>query len=145
MKNGDLSNQVAPRILIVFEGAVGYLPPDKVDAFLKHEKKSEWRKAIACFDLNWDILGQVLRITRTKNYNVSVVTWLPQEAADAVEEILIENNIPVRSVLSSSPEALAKMLPYNPDVVTVYDPVPEHVLTFGSKGYVLTRPSQIGS
>jgi hypothetical protein len=144
MKNGDLSNVVAPRLIVVYEGAIAYLPADRVPEYEKSVKKDDWKKVASLFRFNAAMLDRILYLTWKKNYNISIVTWFPQEIVEHIEEGLANLSIPVRSVFASTPEDLARLLPYNPDVVTVYDPVPEHILTFGSKGYVLTHPSDIG-
>lgn len=144
MKNGDLSNVAAPKIIIVYEGAVAYLPGERVQEYEKAVKKNNWHAVVNLFRFNSPVLDRMLYLTWKKNYNISVVTWFPEEMASAIEDKLADLSIPVRSVFSSTPENLARLLPYNPDVVCIYDPVPEHVLTFGSKGFVLTDPNQIG-
>lgn len=144
MKNGDLSNVVAPRIIVVYEGAVAYLPEDRVKDYEKALKKNNWHEIVNLFRFNSQMLDRILYLTWKKNYNISIVTWFPQEMASAIEDKLADLSIPVRSVFSSEPDDLARLLPYNPDVVCVYDPVPEHILKYGSKGFVLTDPNQIG-
>jgi len=142
--NGDLSNEISPRVLIVFEGLIGWLPPEKVDEYVKHKDAGHWNSAISCFTINNQVLNKILYLTWKSNYNIHVVTWFPEAAAETIQEKLEMFSIPVRSVFSSSPEALAKMLVYNPDIVAVYDTVPQHVLTFGSKAKLITDINQIG-
>lgn len=144
MKNGDLSNVVAPRIIIVYEGALAYLPSERVTEYEKAAKRGNWHAVVNMFRFNGSMLDRILYLTWKKNYNISIVTWFPKEMADAIEDRLADLSIPVRSVFSSTPDDLARLLPYNPDVVCVYDPVPEHILKYGSKGYVLTDPNQVG-
>jgi hypothetical protein len=145
MKYGDLSNVVAPRLLIVFEGAVGTVPADQLKLYDKAVAKKTWFAAIGYYELNEPILQRILWLTYAKDFNISLVTWLGEEAASRIEERMSVESIPVRSCFSSTPDQLARMLPYNPDIRCIYDPVPEHILKFGSKGSVLTTPNQIGS
>lgn len=145
MRYGDLSNVVAPRLLIVFEGGVGVLPAGKVKEYDKAVKKDDWLTAVNLFELNEIILQRILYLTNAKDFNISVVTWLPGDAFKAIEYLMEYNSVPVRSVFPSTPDALARMLPYNPDIRCVYDPVPEHILKYGSRGSVLTDANQIGS
>lgn len=144
MKYGDLSNVVSPRIIIVFEGAVGSLPDGKTEEYDKAVKKNNWFRAARLFDLNELMLQKLLYLSRRKNINISLVTWMPDDAAMEISDMMHENSVPVRGCFSSTPAQLARMLPYNPDVACVYDPVPEHILMFGSKGEVLTDPNQVG-
>lgn len=145
MRYGDLSNVVAPRLLIVFEGAVGVLPADRVKEYDKAVRKNDWDAAVNLFDLNELILQRIMYLTFSKDFNISVVTWLPGSACVSIYDRLADQSIPVRSCFASTPDVLARMLPYNPDIRCVYDPDPSHILKFGSRGSVLTDASQIGS
>jgi len=144
MLGGDLSNKTAPRVLIVFEGLIGHLPADKVDEYVKYKEQGLWDSVIFQFTLNNAVLNKILYLTWQSDYNFHVVTWFPKEAAAVIQEKLEELSIPVRSVFSSTPEKLAKMLVNNPDIVAVYDVVHQHVLTFGSKAKLVTDISDIG-
>jgi len=145
MQFGDLSNEVASRIILVFEGLLGHLPAGKVADYEKYSEEGRWDSVISQFQLNDMVLNRVLYLTWKSNFNIHVVTWFPEEAAVVISDKLDALSIPVRSVFSSTPAKLAKMLVYSPDITCVYDPVPEHVLTFGSKGFVITDPNQIGT
>lgn len=151
MRFGDLSNVVAPRLLIVFEGGIASGPDANLKEYEKALRKDDWRAAVRLFELRESVLQRILYLTFAKDFNISVVTWLgfPEEqgniAADEVNKIMEENSIPVRSCFWSTPDRLARMLPYNPDIRCVYDPDPAHILKFGSKGSVLKDANQIGS
>lgn len=144
MKGNDLSNVVASRIIVVFEGLLGWLDAGKVDEYTKHVAEEHWNSAVSCFTFNNDVINRILYLTWKSNYNIHVVTWFPQQAADVIADRLDSLSIPVRSVFSSTPEDMAKMLVYNNDITCIYDPVPQHVLTFGSKGYLVTNANEIG-
>jgi hypothetical protein len=143
--NGDLSNRTAPRVLIVFEGLIGNLPAAKVPDYEKYVAEERWDEVIYQFDFNSSVLNRILYLTWNADYNFHVVTWFPPAAATAIEAKLEELSIPVRSVFSTTPEKLAKILVNNPDIVTVYDVVHQHVLTFGSKAQLVTSVAQIGT
>lgn len=145
MLGGDLSNRTAPRVLIVFEGLIGHLPKEKVADYEKYVAEDRWDEVVFQFDLNNQVLNKILYLTWNADYNFHVVTWFPKEAADAIQAKLEELSIPVRSVFSSSPEKLAKILVNNPDIIAVYDVVHQHVLTFGSKAKLVTSISDIGA
>ena len=144
MKFGDLSNRTAARVLIVFEGLVGHLPAGKVDDYVRYCEQERWDEAVYQFSLNSNVLNRILYLTHNQDYNFHVVTWFPGKAAEAIAERLESFSIPVRSVFSSTPEKLAKMLVNNPDITCVYDVVHQHVLTFGSKAKLVTDASDIG-
>jgi hypothetical protein len=144
MKFGDLSNKVAPRAVILFEGLLGILPADSIQEHDRAKKKNDWVKVVSLYKMNEPYLQKLLFLTWKKDINFSVVTWMPEPADQAVIDRMDVEGIPVRGCFSSSPESLARMLPYNPDVALVYVPSTEYVLTLGSKCYVVTDPSDIG-
>lgn len=144
MQNGNLSNRTAPRVLLVFEGLLGYLPPGKVAEYEKHVAAEQWNSVIYQFQLDNNLINRILYLTWSSDYNFHVVTWFPPLAATVIADRLDELSVPVRSVFSSTPEKLAKILVNNPDIVTVYDTVHQHVLTFGSKAKLVTNASDIG-
>jgi hypothetical protein len=151
MRYGDLSNVVAPKLLIVFEGGIASGPDSGLKEYEKALSKGDWRAAVRMFELREPVIQRILHLAFAKDFNISVVTWLGfnaeqgAAAADEIENIMAENSVPVRSCFRSTPDQLARMLPYNPDIRCVYDPDPSHILKFGSRGSVLTDPNLIGS
>lgn len=144
MKHGDLSAEVAPRIVIVFEGIVGILPDPNDKKYLKAINKKLWAEAIRCWKLDGRVLGLLWHLTANKSLNIEVCTWLGPDMAEAIRDLLDEANVPVRDVWSSTPAKLSRELAYLPDIIKVYDPDPNHVFTYGGKGEYVTTVSQIG-
>lgn len=149
MYKNDLSNRMMPRLVVVFEGAVGVVPDEKAKDYHKiisRRKVSDmdWWHAIKCYDLNNLILSKILDLHWRKDINVSVVTWLGEGAALAISERLDDEGIPA-GVFASTPVKLARELVYRPDIIAVYDPDPDHVFTYPSgRGVILTDANQIG-
>src|ERR1044071_6442856 len=119
MKNGNLSNRVMPSIVIVFEGAVGLLPEDKIKDYHKAVSKGRWWQAVDLFELSPKYLTKLLDLFWNKGYNVEIVTLMSddteyKEAALRIEERMDAENVPVHSVWTSTPEKLARSLPYLP-------------------------------
>lgn len=142
MRNGDLSNKTGPRIVVVWEDLIASVPDEHLDRFVKYCNKGQWREAIGCYRINELMSMKLLYLVTSLNINISVVTWLPEEAVIYLSDRLDAEYLPIRGVFSSSPKQLATDLAYNPDIVCVYDP---HDATFyGSKGYAATRAADIG-
>lgn len=144
MRGNDLSNKVSPRHVIVFEGGLATLPLEREKDFQKSCKRRRLWEAISYWQWNHLMLAQIERIVRNMDVNIEVCTWMTEDMAFAIGEELDKMNIPVRSVWASSPFKLAQDLAYLPDIAAIYDPDPEHVLTYGRRGVYLTNPSQIG-
>lgn len=145
MQYGDLSNKAAPRIIIVFEDAVGYVPDEDIDKFDKLLSKKKYEAAAELIRPREIIMRKLLDLTWRKNINIHLVTWMGVEMSVQIEKWMDEAMVPVRSCIASTPEILARSLAYHPDIVAVYDPDPAHVLTYGSKGVLLRDPAQIGA
>jgi len=148
MQKGDLSNSVAPRHVVVFEGGIATLPLVNASDFDKAMKRKRYWEAINFWEWNPHVLGQIERVVRTMGVNIEVCTWIKSDEyagfAMAIADELDKINIPVRSVWESSPNELARALAYINDIACIYDPDPAHVLTFGKRGVYLTSPNQIG-
>jgi hypothetical protein len=137
MHKGDLSNEVIPRILLVFEGAVGYLPDERKKAFDKAMSKRHWDDAVALWELNDLMLRKIWDIMFRQHRDLDIITYLGKEFADMLAARLDEEDVPVRSVWATTPAILARKIALMPDVAAIYDPDPEHQFTYGSKGRVL--------
>ena len=144
MKHGDLSAEVAPRIVVVFEGIVGILPDPHDKKYLKAIEKKHWAEAIRFWHLNEMVLAKFWYLTAKRSLNIEVCTWLGPEMAEAIRDLLDENNIPVRDVWHSTPAKLSRELAWLPDIIAVYDSDSNHVFTFGGKGKIVTNFNQIG-
>jgi hypothetical protein len=132
MKNGDLSNRVSARILLVAEGALIYQV---------NKKGKRFRDRWALHDL---MMRQILWLFHKKDINVEVVTYLGDEFAENLAEWLDDEMVPVSRVWSTSPATLARNIAYMPDLACVYDPDPERWLTYGSFGRYITDATQVG-
>lgn len=144
MKDGDISSEVAPRILVVFEGIIGSLHPKKEKQYLRAVRRSRWDEAISCWELNEHSLRVIWDLTYRRAQAVDVVTFVSQQFADVLAARLDEEDMPVHRVWFSTPPRLARMLAYMPDVTAVYDADESHVFTYGAKGHVLSDPAQLG-
>lgn len=145
MQKGDLSNAPVPRIIVVYEGVLASVPELNQKSFSLAKLKNNTSGMFSCYTPDDLAMGQVLRLCLRDNINVSVVTWMDDPVSRLISDQLDYLGIPVRNVFRDTAYLLAQRLPYNPDVVCVYDSDPDHVLLFGSKGYLVTKPQQIGT
>lgn len=131
-----------PRMIVVFEGAIGVLPENNVKRHSKYIAKQQWWRVVDCYEIIEDYTRKILDLVWRLNYNVNIVTWISEGMAEAIEDRL--DFLPVRGCFYSSPSQLAMDLPYNPEIMKIYDPDPAHAFTYGGKGVVLTSPHQLG-
>lgn len=145
MRNGDLSSQVVPRLCLVLEGALGFLPRARVGRFNELGSRGQWDLAWAVWDLNDLMCRKVWDVTYRQSFQVEVVTYAcPAEGAQGLAERLDEEGLPVSRVLASTPARMARRLAYAPDIAAVYDANPEHALAYGSKGRHLSSVHEFG-
>lgn len=146
MKNGDLSNEVSARILVVFEGLAGYLEPGHVGRYNELGSSGDWDAAIGLWDLNPLALARMTYLAVRRDVRIEVVTFvMPPDGAHSLAERLDEENVPVTRVTSSSASRMARSLAYGIDIARVYCADYHVALMCGSKGRHVTSGDQIGS
>ena len=149
MEHGDISNGATGRIVMVFEGLIGIL--DSKPAVAKeaaYRKARRWKASVGCYTINEHIARVMSDTFWRYDYNIDVVTWMPENFAEALAVRLDEVNLPVGKVWSDNPTNLARDLAYQPSVALVCDPDPAHQFYFGGKGRIVdpyTTTSLIGA
>lgn len=148
MQKGDISNQVSPRLLVVFENLVGLLetPTDRAK-FDTYKKFHQWKRAVNLFTVNEELAKHAWDITWRYGYTLDCVTWMQDELADHVESWLDDQGLPFSSFRTYDPNKLARRIATMPDVAAIYDPDIRHRFLFGSKGRILSpdNPNLMGS
>jgi hypothetical protein len=141
MQGGDISNEVVPRLVIAYEGMLGVLPekPEKYVTELVARKfgrrARQAKRTVDAYEIN-DALARVIWDTVWRfKYSVDVVTYLGDDAVEPLEARLDAEGLPIGRVWATTPERLARRLPYMPDVAAIFDN--EHHLIYGSKGRAL--------
>lgn len=135
MEKGDLSNEVAPRLVFVFEGVVGRLRDELREKGML--KLHRWAKAVECWEIP-ELARSILWDTAWRySYRFDIVTHRPPGFAKALVPLLEEADIPYTQVRSWRPEQLARHLIAMPDVQTVYFADPENRFTYGGRGILL--------
>jgi hypothetical protein len=142
VEHGDLSNKVSPRVLLVFENALGYCTDmSKSDKYLA---KKNYTRAFGYWDFNEMLLRQILWLFHKKDVRTEIVTFIQGDFVDEIKVALEEMDIPVHRVWCTTPENLGRQIAYMPDLACVYDPEPIRWLMYGSKGRFLTTATQLG-
>lgn len=135
MQGGDLSNEVAPRLLFVFEGTVGALSSKTDEAKERfYCRTKRWKKAVDMWVVSERAYALLWDVTWRYSFRFDVVTYKPSGFAKALAERLDDEVIPVSRVFSSSPNILAKKLAFMPDVRHVYDADEGRLFTYGGRG-----------
>lgn len=144
MQNGDLSNSVTPRILLVFEGALGYLEKDDGRGFSRAIRRGQWGDAVNLWKLHQLTAQKIWDVTVRQSIGIEIVTFFGAEFGGALEyRLQVDDDLPVRGVMATTPDRLARKIAYMPSLAAVYDPDPSRWLTYGGKGRHLTDPNQL--
>jgi hypothetical protein len=147
--NGDISSRVEPRLLVVFEGLLGFHTDAKARAkYSTLMKVHRYQTAIRTFSLNEQLQRVIWDVTYGRfNYAVDVVTFLDARLVGSLQHYLDEEGLPVGQVTYSDKLLLARSLNYRPDVAGVFYPASANPdFSFGSKGYAVdpNNPNLIG-
>ena len=124
MKNGDLSNTASPKVLLIFEGALGSLSSRHAAQFKKLARKEAWHDAAAVWELNKLMMRQINHISWQLNFNVEVITYVAgTDFAAAMEDRFAGFNLSISTVsYYTSAQDLSNQMPYELNILAVYDP-----------------------
>lgn len=145
MRGNDLGNTPVPRLVIVFENAIGYLPDDRREEWRRLSRARQWDDVARLFVLDPMMLRKITDLTHRFSVSVDVVTYCgPESFAEALARLLDRENVPVRIVFSSTPERMSRATSYEPDIAAIYDGNEAHRLVYGRRGVYLTHHNQLG-
>lgn len=145
MKGNDLANTAVPRVVVIFENGLGYLPDDRRVKWRKLARAGRWDDVAALFELDQIMLRKITWLTYHRSMTIDVATFCgPAEFARALERLLDRENVPVRIVTATTPERLARRTSYESDIVAIYDGNPGHVFVYGPKGVYLDDHRTLG-
>lgn len=140
MQGGDISNEVSPRLVVVFEGLLGILPERREHvaelALRKLGRRSaQAKRSVNAYEINEPLAHVIWDTVWRYRYSVDVVTYLGEEFAEALTERLDREGLPIGRVWADEPHKLGRRIAHMPDVAAIYDN--EHHLIYGSKGRTL--------
>lgn len=138
MEGGDLSNEVVPRLLFVFENLLGLLPTAKHEAqAVKYFRRKQYTKALSVFEVNEPLAQRIWDMTWRLKFSVDLVTWIPNPFKNYLSDWVDQQDLPIGHVTHQNPTTFARKLSYMPHVAALFDPDPSHQFTWGSKGRIV--------
>lgn len=146
MQGGDISNEVPPRAIFVFEGLIAYPPTSKLPlATTVAARLHRWDRVLNAWTLNETMVKQMWDHAWRRGIQFDVVTFLYEESfAVALWHRLDNLGLPMSRVLwYPSLQHLAEGLAYMPDVYVVYAGTWSASLAFGKKGYHVVDPTRL--
>ena len=141
MEGNDIASGWAPRVIWVWEDLLGLLPAGKTKEkfFLTTH---QWKRAVNCRRLNGFAVNQMWDMVWRRNVRQEVVTFLGEDYAEALQEMLEQANLPVAWVRHADESTWASDLSYYVDIIAVLDPDTTRVLRCGSRA-LHVRPDQL--
>lgn len=121
-----------PIVLVVFEGLIGITPaaePKKRLRLRRRQRISAWD-----YTINPYALQAAQDAFRHDGPGITVVTFLGDEFAQEVKDVLDDAGFLCNGVLSTTCEALAHTISWRPEIVAVHDPAINHAWTYGARG-----------
>lgn len=142
MQRGDISGDLVPRFVLVFEHLVGVVPSSlsriTYESFIRTKR---WKRAIPLLLVNEALAKQMWHVTWHLHHQLEVVTYLHEDAVQPISDWIDAQDLPVHRVWFSEPNKLARKIASMPDLAAIFDPDPAHALTYGRKGRII-NPAQ---
>lgn len=147
MRGGDLSSEVVPRLALIFEGSLAFISNTDMRMFDRDLKRERWADAAGRWDINPLLAGEIWHVSMKLGRTVDVVTFLSAspDFQGALEERLKDyEELPIHTVIATTPEKFERKIAYMPDLIRVYDPEPMRSMRWGGKGFHITDAGQLG-
>lgn len=138
MQDGDISNSVAPRFLLIFEGLIGYFEDGVAEKKERaYARLRRYKAAANCWTIDQGVTSHMWDLVWRFDYSIDVATYKQGRYADAIKELLDEYGVPMGNYYSTTPEILTRQLSYMPYVKRVFYRVPESLFAFGDRGVLV--------
>jgi hypothetical protein len=136
MQKGELSNEILPRVYIVFEGLIGILPDAKTKALeALARKRKKWEQATSYYQLNVSTSGGMRDLYWRHRFRVDVITFMDPAFVSPIRDRLDGRNLLFGDVhYYTSATELSRDMVYDQSILGVLDPDPSHTLVYGSRG-----------
>ncbi|MEU4534301.1 hypothetical protein AB0G15_05455 [Streptosporangium sp. NPDC023825] len=145
MRGGELSNRVGPSIVVIFEDLIAKrseVAPERPRKILS------WPRADKTSTGTWatdqTVVGALNRLAYETDVQIEIATFVDE--LGTITEVLDDARVMYSSLAITHPSHLARSLAYAPHISAVYHPHPEHALTYGPRGRLVTpaKRSMIG-
>lgn len=135
MENGDISNGVSARLLVVFEGTIATIEDrltEQKRAF--YLKSHRWQRAASCWSVDMLTTKRFWDMTFRLSQTIDIVTYLDEREAEHIQVRLDQLGLPFGNFWATTLEELCREILPNPSVTTILDADPKRVFTYGGKG-----------
>lgn len=148
MRHGDLSNEVVPRLVLVFEGALGFISLENRRKFDRDIRREHWDDAASRWEINPLMAAKIWDVTRRLSFTLDVVTFASESPAyegALYRRLDIHEELPIHGVIATTEVKFERRIAHTPDLARVYDPEAMRSMRWGGKGYHITDVNQLGA
>lgn len=133
MQSGDISNDIASRLIVVFDNTIGTLTPVAEKRRRRFLKVRQYHKAANCWEVDPHMVKVLVDWQYRTPYNVDVATFTHPDEAAFIEERLEGMGVPFGNFLTVTIEELSRVHANMPHVAAIFDATPGHRFTYGGK------------
>lgn len=135
MEKGDISNEVPPRIIIIFNGLLGGIPRSRHTRVELLRAARRWRAVAEAYDIDLWTRTKLHDLTWRLHARIDCVLFDHEKVAEHMEKRFNRLNLCVANVYAlDGPKDLVDRLPYMPEVLYVIHGNPEWTYSFGPRG-----------
>jgi hypothetical protein len=142
VKGGDISADPSPRIVIVWEGLIAYLPPDRRRKEERLCRRKRWAKALDLWTVDPDMAKVMRHLIWNLSYPVDILCTHPEGFARHLWHELDKQNFPFRILHNEPLVDFARSLATMPEVLRVVY-LEGSPFQFGGKGLHVNEPLEI--
>jgi hypothetical protein len=137
MQKGDISNEVAPRVIFVFEHNIGYLRPSAEVMERTLIKARRWRRAVDLWEIPQHVHTMLWDTAWRWECRFDIVTYKPEKFAGYLLDRLNEEDVPFSNLWAEPKEEFLHRLTFMPSVQYVFHADPADRFSYGSRGVLL--------
>lgn len=137
MQDGDLSNDIAPKLFFVVEGLITRVSPDHEKAAAKARKRQRYHDLATVSDLDTMMIAHLWDIMWRTPFNFEFITVESSSEAwlAVLEKKLDRYNVPYSGLMGfDSPDHLARHIVFMPNILRMYHGHADWGFKFGRLG-----------
>lgn len=133
MKDGDIDNVAAPRVMVVFEGLVASVPDELRPRYSRYKQLHFYQRAAQCYQFDRRNTSVVSDWMWRLQESVTMVTFEDLPVVRRLSDRLDTMHFPAPLEFFPSPAVLARELAYMPNVHTIHFADPAMFMYFGGR------------
>lgn len=135
MQRGDISNDIPPRVIVLFNGLLGEIPDKQQPLARIHRAVHRYKKVAWLYEIDPQVRNRLHDLTWRVGMRCDVALIDHEQVALEMEHRFARMNLAISYVYPViDVQDLVKRLAYMPEVLYVVHGLPEAQLTFGLKG-----------